>query len=87
MISCLAISYLRHSSYVLGWKDEDDACRGLALFLRLQGKPLLPQPPRVEPPLKRVVYSREGDGSLTFEGVLREGEEVPSGMILKLERY
>jgi hypothetical protein len=55
--------------------------------LRMQGKPLLPQPARCEPPPKRVVYSREPDASLTYEGTLREGEQVPEGLILKLEKY
>jgi hypothetical protein len=55
--------------------------------LRMQGKPLLPQPARCEPPPKRVVYSREPDGALTYEGTLREGEQVPEGLILKLEKY
>lgn len=55
--------------------------------LRMQGKPLLPQPARCEPPPKRVVYSREPDGSLTYEGTLREGEVVPEGLILKMEKY
>jgi len=54
---------------------------------RLRGLPLLPQPPKVAPPKKRVVYSREKDGSLTYEGTLREGEDVPEGMVLKLEDY
>jgi hypothetical protein len=51
---------------------------------RIRRLPLLDQPPRIEPPLKRVVYSQDKDG-LTYEGTLRAGEEVPPGMILKLE--